>query len=204
MMRPAKDQFKASGKHPIAAVEKRVLDSEAFAALPASAVKVLLLLARNLEKNRNGHIYLPPEQAEKCGISRKTFYRSLKTLTAHGIIFPTKRGGNGECGLYALTWLPLSKDTKALHLGNYQDCAWRHFGKKAKGKNVQQRGHFYPFDPGRKDKNTSLQGTFLPSLNCIPIPPCKDAWIPAELRRLAECGLAGRQCFRISSPRTLQ
>lgn len=158
MMRHAKERFKATGKHPIAAIEKRVIDSEAFAALPASAVVVLLLLARNLEKNRNGHVYLSSEQAERSGVTRKTLYRSLRVLTAHGLIFPTKRGGDGKCSLYALTWLPLSKDTKALHLGNYQDCAWRSFEKKAEGKNVPQRGHFLPFRPRQRGQKYLFAG----------------------------------------------
>lgn len=116
---------KYSAKHPIAAIDKRVIDSDPFADLSPSSVVVLLLFARNLEKGKNGYVFVSQEDAERHGIAKKTFYRSLIDLQAHGFIFPTKRGGHGQCARYALTWLSLSKDTRDLHVATFAPCAWR-------------------------------------------------------------------------------
>lgn len=90
------DKPKLSTKHPIAAIEKRVIDSEAFADCKPSAVVVLLLLARNLDKDRNGHTFVSQEDAARHGVEKKTFYRALRDLQTHGFIFPTNRGGHGH------------------------------------------------------------------------------------------------------------
>lgn len=119
------DQPKYATKQPIAAIEKRVVDSEAFCALSPSAVVVLLVLARNLAKGMNGHIFVSKQDAARHGVAKKTFYRALIELQTHGFIFPTMRGGHGKCGTYALTWLSLSKDTTNLHVENFKPCAWR-------------------------------------------------------------------------------
>lgn len=167
------DKRPLSGTHPIAAIEKRVIDSDAFAALSPSAVLILLLLARNLEKGRNGHVLLPQESAQKHGVANKTLYRQLKALATNGLIFQTKRGGYGKCSRYALTWLPLSKDTKGLHVDNFKPCAWRDWTpiwkKKPSEKMSTTEGQKYPFTPSRVGKNTILQGTKIPKLNLIPI-----------------------------------
>lgn len=112
-------------KHQIAAIQKRVIDSEAFAHLPPSAVVVLLLLARNLEIDGNGRVFLSVEDAARHGIDRKTLYRALRVLRAAGFIFQTSRGGNARCSTFALTWLPLCKDTRGLYVDNFAPCAWR-------------------------------------------------------------------------------
>jgi len=167
------DKRPLSGKHPIAAIEKRVIDSDAFAALPPSAIAILLLLARNLEKGRNGHVFLPQESAQRHGISNKTLYRQLKALAASGFILQTKRGGYGNCARYALTWLPLSKDTKGLHVDNFKPCPWRDWTpngeKKPSEKMSTTIGQNYRFTVPKVDKNTFLQGTKIPKLNLIPI-----------------------------------
>ncbi len=151
---------KLSTKHPIACIEKRVMDSEAFAALPASAVVVLLLLARNLDKGRNGHIFVSQEDAERHGIEKKTFYRQLKTLTAHGFIYPTMRGGHGQCAKYALTWLPLTKDTAGLYLDGFQPCAYRQYAhcKNPRGKMSPSTGQKSPQPTKLGDKKPPRVG----------------------------------------------
>lgn len=204
----AADKPKLSTKHPIAAIEKRVIDSEAFAALPPSAIVVLLLLARNLEKGRNGHVFLSQEDAERHGISRKTFYRQLKVLTASGFIFPTKRSGDGQCGRYALTWLPLGKDMKGLHVENFQACAWREYSprerKKRGVKMSTVSGQNYPSALNRVDKIGHAAGDKITTVEFNTNTHFKSSartWIAAELARLAQCGLAGRQCFQIPAER---
>lgn len=116
---------KLSSKHPIAALEKRIIDADPFADCRPSSIVVLVLFARNLEKGRNGHTFVSQEDAARHGVEKKTFYRALIELQAHGFIFPTSRGGHGRCGTYALTWLPLSKDTSGLQVDNFKSCAWR-------------------------------------------------------------------------------
>jgi hypothetical protein len=158
-----------SSKHPIAAIEKRVIDSESFANLPPTSVGVLLLYARNLERNRNGWVFVAPIDAIKHGIDRKTFYRSLKTLTAHGFLYPTRRGGNGKCGTYALTWLPLCKDTKGLYVDNFQPCAYRNWAPKQKsrsGKKSPSRGQKSPLDPTLEDIIPPSLGDKITHIEC--------------------------------------
>src|SRR5450759_975423 len=118
--RRAVDKSKLSTKHPIAAIEKRVIDSDALADCRPSSIVVLLLFARNLPKGRNGHTFVSQEDAARHGVEKKTFYRSLRELQTHGLIFATSRGGHGRCGTFALTWLSLSKDTKGLYIETFR------------------------------------------------------------------------------------
>ena len=81
--RSSSSATKYSSKHPIAAIEKRIIDSPTFTDLTFSARAVLLLLCRNLQMDLNGHIQLSEKQAEENGIERKTLRRALKELIAH-------------------------------------------------------------------------------------------------------------------------
>jgi Fe2+ or Zn2+ uptake regulation protein len=197
------DGQKLSAKHPIAAIEKRVIDSDAFAALPPSAGIILLLLARNLDKGRNGHIFLPQESAQRHGIANKTLYRQLKVLTAAGFIFQTKRGGYGKCSLYALTWLPLSKDTKGLRIDNFKPCAWRDWTpngkKKAQVKMSHSKGQIYRFIAHRVDKNTALEGDISTHIEFNTNTQWKRVWIPGYLAQLRRRRLSGHECFQVPS-----
>lgn len=119
-------QKRYSKSHPIAAIEKRVLDSHTHADLTYSARSVLILLCRNLELDRNGHIQLSESQATAQGIERKTLRRAFKELIAHQLVVMTWRGGKvqGACNKYALTWLPV-KDRNGIHADNFKLDAWR-------------------------------------------------------------------------------
>ena len=156
------DKPKFSKKHPIAAIEKRVIDSEAFSDLAPSSVVVLLLLARNLDLGKNGHVFLSHEDAMRHGVDKKTLYRAFRDLSAHGFIFPTRKGGYGKCSTYALTWLPLSKDTRGLYVGNFQSCAWRDWNpsgqKKRGGKMSPSTGQKSPQGIETVDKNPPRVG----------------------------------------------
>ena len=209
---------KTSTKHPIACIEKRVIDSEAFARLPASAVVILLLLARNLAKGRNGHIFLSQEDAERHGVEKKTMHRQFKTLTASGFIYPTSRGGHGKCATYALTWLPLSKDPTGLYRDTFRPCAYLDHEteliewKKRRGKMSPSMGQKSPQAITLGDKNPPRVGDKNPPLELntnMQFVAAGDSaldrgWIPGYLARLAEAGLAGQQCFQIPAGRTLQ
>lgn len=200
------DAPKYSTKYPIAAIEKRVIDSESFAALPPSAIVVLLLLARNLEKGRNGHIFLAAGDAARHGINERTLYRQLKTLQTHGFVVQTLRGGNGRCSRYAVTWLPLSKDTKGLYLDHFEPAAWRHW-KPPERRNATARmsggiGQEYRSAPKLPDKEAAS----LPDKNTdVEVNTNSDSnWISSELARLEANGLAGHCCFQIPRERTVQ
>jgi hypothetical protein len=164
----AADKVGCSNKHPIAAIEKRVIDNPVFSRLPPSAVVVMLLLARNLEKGRNGHVFLSAEDAERHGVDKKTLYRSLKILNAAGFVHPTTRGGHGRCARYALTWLPLSRDTKSLHVDGFRSCAYLDHDtelidwKKRLGKISPRRGHISAQGIDLPDKNPPTLGDLIP------------------------------------------
>lgn len=202
------DKPKPSTKHPIAALEKRVIDSEALADCKSSSWVVLLLLARNLAKGRNGHIFVSQEDAARHGVEKKTFYRALRELQAHGFIYPTSRGGHGRCGTFALTWLPLSKDTEGLHLQNFKPCAWHDWmptpKKKRGGKMSPSRGQKSPQPPKLVVKKPPSLGDKNPPLELIPISKNERDWIPAYLGTLKLRGLAGHHCFKLPRGRVLQ
>lgn len=196
------DRPKLSSKHPIAVIEKRIIDSPAFADLSFSARAVLLLMARNIEKGRNGHIQLSERQAAENGIERKTLRRALSDLVAHQLIVMTWRGGKvqGSCNKYALTWLPV-KDRKGIHTDPFKLEAWRDW-IPAKGKKTASQK--CPLDSAQ---NVPLKRISAPQMSPTPggkkglieviaIPNESESWIPAYLDRLAACGLAGHQCFQ--------
>ena len=54
--RGGQSSSKTTTKHPYAAIEHRVIDSPAFADLKPTAQVLLLLVARQLTKDNNGHL----------------------------------------------------------------------------------------------------------------------------------------------------
>ncbi len=203
--RRAVDKPKLSTKHPIAALEKRVIDSDALADCRASSWAVLLLFARNLDKGRNGHTFVSQEDAARHGVEKKTFYRALIELQSHGFIFATGRGGHGRCGTFALTWLPLSKDTKGLHIENFKPCAWRDWvpapKKKRGGKMPPRRSQKAPQPIQLVGKKPPSLGDKKPPLEVNTNTQWKRVWIPGYLAQLNRRRLSGRQCFQISAER---
>lgn len=201
----AADKPKYSTKHPIAAIEKRIIDSPTFADLSFSARAVLMLMARNIEKGRNGHIQLSERQADENGIERKTLRRALADLIAHQLIVMTWRGGKitGQCNRYALTWLPL-KDRKGIHADHFKLDAWRDWtpgnmkkegGRKCPLTSTQN----VPLTRISSPKMSPTQGDKKGPIEVIAIPRSKE-WMPAYLGSLAMHGQAGRQCFQIPPP----
>lgn len=119
---------KTSTKHPYAAVDHRVIDSPAFADLTASAVRVLLLICRQLTKGNNGHLQATFSFMNKHGIgSEHTLHEAIAQLISHGFIYRTRsHGANRACARYAVTWLPIT-NTCDLFLGGFVPCAWRNW-----------------------------------------------------------------------------
>lgn len=193
---------KHSSKHPIAAIEKRIIDSPAYADLAFSSRAVLLLLARNLEKNRNGHIQLSEKQSAENGIDRKTLRRALADLREHQLIVMTWRGGRvqGLCNKYALTWLPV-KERAGIHADLFKLDAWRGWIQCKSDKTASRK---CPLDGGknvplRRIENPEMSptpGAKSPPIEVITIPHTNSgAWQHEYLARLSAFGLDGRQCF---------
>jgi len=148
--------------HPIAAIEKRILDSSAYADLTFSARAVLFLLARNIEKDRNGHVQLSEVQAANNGIERKTLRRAFSDLIAHQLVVMTWRGGKvqGSCNKYGLTWLPI-KDRKGIHADHFKLEAWRDW-KPEQNKTGCQKC------PRDSAKNVPLMAISVPKMSPTP------------------------------------
>lgn len=119
----------ASGKHPYAAIEHRVLDSPAYADLSFSARSLLQLLARQLTKHNNGHLQATFTWCKRFGFgSEHTLQSAIAELIAHGFVYRTRsHGANKAWARYAVTWLAIGKDREGLFLDSFMPCAWRYW-----------------------------------------------------------------------------
>ena len=138
---------KTTTKHPYAAVEHRVLDSPAFADLKPSAQTLLLLFARQLTRDNNGHLQASFAWCSRYGIgSEHTLRSAIGDLISHGFIYRTRsHGANGAWARYAVTWLPI-KNREGLFLSSFLSCAWREW-KPPEKKTTRQK---LPEQSGKK------------------------------------------------------
>lgn len=138
---------KTSTKHPYAAIEHRVIDSPAFADLKPTAQILLLLLARQLTKDNNGHLQASFKWCQRYGIgSEHTLRDAIASLIAHGFIYRARsHGANGAWAKYAVTWLPI-KQRDGLFLDGFISCAWRNWEPPMKKSTPQK----LPEQSGRK------------------------------------------------------
>ena len=131
---------KTTTKHPYAAIEHRVIESAAFAALRTSSVLLLLLIASQLTREpNNGHLHAAFKWCSKRGIgSEHTLRDAIAQLIAHGFIYRTRsHGANGAWARYAVTWLPI-KNKSDLFLAGFNPCAWRDW-KPAEKNSTRQK-----------------------------------------------------------------
>lgn len=117
---------KNATKHPYAAIHHRVIDSPAYADLTFAARSLLVLFARQLTKDNNGNLIAAKSYLQQFGLgSEHTISRCIHELIAHGLIYRTRMGGYQQgASLYAVTWLPISKQD-GLFLAGFKPCAWR-------------------------------------------------------------------------------
>jgi len=103
-----------------------VIDSPAFADLKPTAQALLLLIARQLTKDNNGHLQASFKWCSRYGIgSEHTLRDSIAQLISHGLLYRTRsHGANGAWAKYAVTWLPV-KQREGLFLAGFVSCAWR-------------------------------------------------------------------------------
>ncbi len=114
-------------KYPYAAIEHRVIDSEAYADLTYSARSLLVLITRQLTKYNNGHLQATFSYMSRFGFSENTLSRAIRKLIANGIIYRTRSGGYQQgAAQYAVTWLSIT-NKNGLYLDGFLHCAWRHW-----------------------------------------------------------------------------
>jgi hypothetical protein len=112
-------------KHPYAAIEHRVIDSDAYADMKYSSRSLLLLIARQLTKDNNGHLQATFSYMRRFGFSENTISRAIRELISHGMIYRSRSGGYQlGAAQYAVTWLPI-RNKEGLFLNGFVSCAWR-------------------------------------------------------------------------------
>jgi hypothetical protein len=117
----------ASGVHPYAALEHRIIDSEAFADLKPQSVRLLMIICRQLTVyNNNGHLQATWSYTRKRGMgSENTLRAAIADLIAHGFVYRTKsRGPNKQWAKYAITWKSI-KEKDGLYLDGFLFDAWK-------------------------------------------------------------------------------
>lgn len=197
-------------KHPYAAIEHRVIDSPAYAALTFSARSLLVQIARQLTKDNNGHLQATFSYMRRFGFdSEHTLSRAIKELIANGMIYRTRSGGYQQgAAQYAVTWLSITRKD-GLYLQGFKPCAWREWvpaEKKSPPSKVQDT----PCKNGIRTPSATAKSAARGPLKSadIELMPCRGAvdedWLPVEVARLAGVGLAGRQCFQVPAGRALQ
>jgi len=195
--RRGQSSSKTTTKHPYAAIEHRVIDSPAFADLKPTAQALLVLLARQLTKENNGHLQASFKWCNRFGIgSEHTLRTAIAELIAHGFIFRTRsHGANGAWARYALTWLPI-KQRDGLFLNNFVSCAWRDWQptkkKSSPQKLLDSSGIKCSFTPEHPAESAGSRGAKSADNELMPCRAVKSApaWMPEYVVRLTVIGLA--------------
>jgi hypothetical protein len=177
--------LKTSTKHPYAAIEHRVIDSEAYRNLTYSARSLLTLMARQLTRDNNGHLQGTYTYLRHYGFdSERTISRGLKELIAAGLIYRTRCGGYHKgASQYAVTWLPIKK-REGLFLDGFTPCAWRDW-RQPEEKNTPAKTQ------GANGKNGIL----------CPSPHAKNAARPPRKNADTELMPIGAEVSALSAPR---
>lgn len=193
---------KTSTKHPYAAIEHRVIDSPAFADLKPTAQALLLLVARQLTKDNNGHLQASFKWCKRYGIgSEHTLRDSIAQLISHGLLYRTRsHGANGAWAKYAVTWLPI-KQHEGLFLAGFVSCAWREWEptkkKTSHQKLLDASGRKCSFTSEHPAETAGSRGAITADYELI---PCRAVKVP--LYRVAISRLH-RQFNHSHSPRPL-
>ena len=200
--RRGQSAVKTTTKHPYAAIEHRVIDSPAFADLKPTAQALLLLIARQLTKDNNGHLQASFKWCSKYGIgSEHTLRDSIGQLISHGLLYRTRsHGANGAWARYAVTWLPI-KQRSELFLDGFKSCAWREWEpsqkKTTRQKLLDSSGRKCSFTPEHPAETAGTRGAITADYELI---PCRA--VKAPLYRLA-ISRHHRQLNHANSPRPL-
>lgn len=134
-----------------APIDHDVMDSAAFADLSHSAVRVLLLVARQWSPPTNGKLQATFAYCRKRGIgSEHTMKQAVAELIEHGFLYRTRghgidaATGKNRPSLYAITWRPIKLALKPadMHLGGFVFEAFKKWQpeKKSGGQKLQPDG----------------------------------------------------------------
>ncbi len=140
-----------SKSHPYAAIEHRVIDSDAYAEMSFSAQALLTLLARQLTRDNNGHLQASFAFCQKYGFgSEHTLRKAIAELIAHGFIYRTRsHGANKAWARYAVTWLAITRK-EDLFLAGFKPCAWRDWKPELVMTNKKSSMQEVPEQSGKK------------------------------------------------------
>jgi len=202
------DRPKLSTKHPYGAVQHRAIDSDAYSDMTFSAQALLLLMARQLTRDNNGHLQASFKWCKRYGFgSEHTLRAAIAELIGHGFIYRTRsHGANGAWARYAVTWLSITK-REGLFLDGFQPCAWGNWEpqkKSSRQKLLDQSGRKCSSTPENPAESAGKPTAETAAYELIPCREWGREWIPAYLRRLKSRGLTGHQCFQIPRKRVLQ
>ncbi|MBL8421035.1 MAG: hypothetical protein JNK92_10400 [Dechloromonas sp.] len=181
---------KTTTKHPYAAIEHRVIDSPAFVALTFSARSLLLVMARQLTKDNNGHLQATFSYMQRHGFSENTLSRAIAGLIRHGMICRTRSGGYQQgAAQYAVTWLPI-RNKQGLFLDGFKLCAWRDWkpDQPAKKKTPPPR----LMDTHRKNGEWTMPTTPKSEARCPP---------KSEDNELMPCSAVKKLLYRLATSR---
>jgi len=185
-------------KHPYAAIEHRVIDSPAFAALKPTAQALLLMIARQLTRDNNGHLQASFKWCRRYGIgSEHTLRTAIAQLIAHGFLYRTRsHGANKAWAKYAVTWQTIKK-SDGLFLGAYKQCAWRDWEptqeKSTPQKLLDQSGRKCSFTPEIPAESAGTWGAKTADYELMPCSAvAKRIYRPLlDIRRLEYREMAG-------------
>lgn len=108
-----RSRAKAKGrreKGTYAGIPHSITRSKEYAALSASAVKLLVDLADQFNGSNNGDIQATwPFMRNKGWKSKATLYRALEELLQRQFVIVSRQGGRHKCTLYALTWYAIDE-----------------------------------------------------------------------------------------------
>lgn len=205
-----------------------LLDSAAFLGASDRAKALLLELIRQHNGSNNGHLHLATDWLKRRGwCSHDAIQKGKAELQERGLIVKTRNGGlRMGPDRFALTWLNVSNFT-GLDIKSFQPGDWRFLDPlptvKKRNDHPATRDRLVPPHGTETPAPVPAHGTVKGNFKASPVPPhgnnecyqlhplekAKAAraagfWITAELARLADAGLAGRQCFKIPPGRTLQ
>ena len=201
---------KAHTKHPFVAIEHRIIDSPAFAAMKPTSKVLLLLVARQLTKDNNGHLQATFAFCQRYGFgSEHTLRGAIAECISHGFLYKTRsHGANKAWTKFAVTWLPVQKK-EGLFLSGFKPFAWRDWSpddkKSTRQKVLDQSGKKCSFTPEHPAETAGNR----PAKTADYEPCCHGRgvfdgagevggdWLAAYLARLAARSLAGRQCFQV-------
>lgn len=202
-----------------------LLDSVAFLGASDRAKALLLELIRQHTGRNNGHLQLATDWLNRRGWkSHDAIQKGKAELQARGLIAKTRTGGlRMGPDRFALTWLNVS-NFAGLDIKSFQPGDWRFLDPlhtvKKRGDHPGTRDRLAPAHGTEPPAPVPAHGTVKGNFKASPVPPhgnnevnqftaheleaaksARGAWIAAELDRLAQVGLAGRQCFAIPTSR---